>query len=405
MHDVLLRRMPHFSRRRPEARSEALAAARDQVRGGEPVVLRPSPGRRLLLLAICLVLVAGSVVMLVTAPNVLAAIVTALFGIAMVYAALQLLSGRAWLRIAPDGLTVRTPLKTRRWAWNDVERFTAYEMHQQYTTTKHVGFDRRDLTPARQGIWTTMGRGMTGVDETLPDTYGLPHDGLAELLDEARDRYATERGMSASERADRALAAEAARVRQDRAPVVTVLLAIACIAVFASEVQHYGVFPDTQELLDAGGTSQDALADGRWWTLLTANVLHANPIHLVLNLVALGLVGTLLERELGWARFGALCLAGAVAAMGLAVLLQPAAAVVGVSGVIFAISARALMRDPYRTRALGAVAWSIVPVGVIYTFLSPHVSIGAHLGGLLTGLALGYALERRAPRGRPAQTV
>jgi membrane associated rhomboid family serine protease len=246
---------------------------------------------------------------------------------------------------------------------------------------------------------------MTGVDETLPDTYGLPHDGLAELLDEARERFATEHGISPSERADRALLAEAARVRQDRVPMVTGLLAVACIALFASEVQRYGVFPDVQELLDAGGVSQDALADGRWWTLLSANVLHANPIHLVLNLVALALIGTLLERELGWAHFGAVCLAGAAGAMGLAVLLQPATVVVGVSGVIFALAARALMRDPHRTRALGVVAWSIVPVGVIYTFLTPHVSIGAHLGGLLTGLALGYAFERRAPRGHAAPSV
>ena len=89
----------------------------------------------------------------------------------------------------------------------------------------------------------------------------------------------------------------------------------------------------------------------------------------------------------------------------LAVLLQPDAVVVGASGVIFAVAARALLRDRYSTRALGGVAWATVPVGVIYTFLTPHVSIGAHLGGLLTGLALGLAFERRAPRRRSAATV
>jgi membrane associated rhomboid family serine protease len=385
--------------------AEALALARDRLRAGAPVILRPRLVRRMLLLVLCLVLAVGSVVLLVTAPNAIAALGTLLFGTGMLYAALQSLPGRAYLRIAPDGLTVRTPLKTTRWDWNDVEHFTAYEISHQYTTTKHVGFDRRDLTPQRQGVWRTIGRGMTGVDETLPDTYGLPHDGLAELLDEARDRYATEHGVSASERADRVLAAQAAQVRRDRVPVVTGLLAIACVALFASEVQRYGAFPDVQELLDAGGASRDALADGRWWTLLSANVLHANPIHLLLNLVALVIIGTLLERELGWARFAGLCLAGAVAAMGLAVLLHPAGVVVGISGVIFAVAGRAVMRDPYRTRALGAVAWSLVPVGVIYTLLTPGVSIGAHIGGLLAGLALGYAFERRTARRQPAPSV
>jgi hypothetical protein len=66
--------------------------------------------------------------------------------------------------------------------WNDVEHFWAYEIQHQYVSTKHVGFDRRELTPQRQGLWKTVARGMSGVDRALPDTYGLPHDGLADLL-------------------------------------------------------------------------------------------------------------------------------------------------------------------------------------------------------------------------------
>jgi len=93
------------------------------------------------------------------------------------------------------------------------------------------------------------------------------------------------------------------------------------------------------------------------------------------------------ERELEWPRFALLCLLAAVAAMGLAVLLQPGAVVVGVSGVIFAVAGWAVLRGTHRTRALGAAAWALLPVGVIYTFLVPGISIG----GLLAGLALGYA--------------
>ena len=89
--------------------------------------------------------------------------------------------------------------------------------------------------------------------------------------------------------------------------------------------------------------------------------------------------------------------------MGLAVLIRPGAVVVGISGVIFAVAGLAVVRDPHRTRALGAVAWSIVPVGVVYTLLTPTVSIGAHLGGLLAGLGLGYAIKRHpTPQQRSA---
>jgi membrane associated rhomboid family serine protease len=166
------------------------------------------------------------------------------------------------------------------------------------------------------------------------------------------------------------------------------------------EVGEYGAFPDAQELRDAGGASRDALADGHWWTLLTANVLHVNPIHLLFNLIGLLVIGILLEREIGWMRMGLLCVVGGVLSMSLGVLLQQGAGVVGVSGVVYAIAAWALLRDVHRTRGLGIVAWSMLPVGVIYTFLGPGVSIGGHLGGLIAGFALGYLFER-GPARRP----
>ena len=89
--------------------------------------------------------------------------------------------------------------------------------------------------------------------------------------------------------------------------------------------------------------------------------------------------------------------------MGLAVLIQPGAVVVGVSGVIFAIAGWAVLRDPHRSRGLGTAAWAVLPAGVIYTVLGPNISIGAHLGGLLVGLAFGFAFQRwLADADRPA---
>jgi hypothetical protein len=68
--------------------------------------------------------------------------------------------------------------------------FNGYEIQQRYTSSKHVGFDRRDLVPARQGFWKTFNRGITGVDVGLPDTYGMRTTDLAELLNAARARAA-----------------------------------------------------------------------------------------------------------------------------------------------------------------------------------------------------------------------
>jgi membrane associated rhomboid family serine protease len=365
---------------------------------GEAIVLRPGRRKWALVLVGSLVPTVLLALALASGVYLIPALGLVLFGAGVVFSVLHLVPGRAYLRIAPDGLVVRTPFNTQRWAWNDVEHFRGYEIYHRYHTSKHVGFDRRDLTPERQSFWHTVNRGMSGVDVALPDTYGMDHHELAELLNEARAHYATEHGISASERADRALEAAAARVRKDRVPAVTVVLAIACLALYVVEVDAYGAFPTAAELREAGGASMDALEDGDWWTLLYANLLHADPFHLFFNLIALALLGWLLEREIGWRRMACLCLAAALAAAVLGVLLAFGAVGVGVSGVIFGIAGWAVLRDTHRTRALGIVAWGTLPVGLIYTFLTPGTGIGAHVGGLLAGLAIGRAFERRAAR-------
>jgi membrane associated rhomboid family serine protease len=395
-------------RRRPRPREEpakVVLRAHEQLRAGEPIVLTPSRRRWTLLLVLSLALTGICAWTLAVTPHVLGVLGVVFFGAGIVLSVLQLVPGQAYLRIAADGLASRQPLRTSRWEWNDIENFTAYEIHHRGGSTKQVGFDLRNLTPDRQGFWKTVARGMVGVDVALPDTYGMDHHDLAALLADARDRYATEHGLSPSARADLALAQQAERVRRDRVPAVTVVLVLACIAAFAVEAGRFGPFPSAQELIDAGGASRDALADGRWWTLCSANLLHGNPIHLIFNLAGLGIIGILLEREVGWARFALACLAGGIAAMGLAVLVPQGSVVVGASGIVFAISGWAVLRDTHRTRALGAIAWATLPVGLIYTFLTPHVSIGAHLGGLLGGLAVGYAFERGHSRGLTSQAA
>jgi rhomboid protease GluP len=374
------------------------------LRAREPIVLGPSRKRWSAVLLISVVIGGGCVAGMIAQPNVIAALGVLLFVPGTVIAGLQMLPGRSYLRIVRDGLIVRTPFKTTRWAWNDIENFDAYEIQQQYTSSKHVGFDRRELTPERQGFWKTLNRGISGVDVGLPDSYGMRHTELAELLNDARDHYATEHGLSASARADMRLAEEAAHVRRDRIPAVTVILAVTCVVGFIVEVARFGPFPDANDLLDAGATSRDALADGQWWTLVSANLLHGDPFHLFFNMVGFVLIGVLLEREVGWPRFAGVCLVSGIAAMVLAVL-QSGAPVVGLSGVIFAIAGWAVMRDTHRTRLLGVVAWAGLPISFIYTFFTPHVSIGAHVGGLAVGLAAGYAFERRGITRAPAASL
>jgi rhomboid protease GluP len=40
--------------------------------------------------------------------------------------------------------------------------------------------------------------------------------------------------------------------------------------------------------------------NGEWWRLLTATVLHAHLPHLIFNMIALLMVGPIMERLVGW---------------------------------------------------------------------------------------------------------
>ena len=348
-----------------------------------------------LLLGFCLLVTAVFVTGVLAGSTVGAGIGVLVFGAFSVLCALRLLRSRVHLRFGPDGLAIRSNFRTRRWAWNDVENFQAYEIQHQYNSTKHVGFDLRHLTPERQSFWQTANRGVSGVDVGLPDTYGLDHRDLAMLLALARDRWATEHGPSPSALADLELKREAARVRQDRVPLVTAALAIGCVVVYVLQTSRYGPFPGARELEGFGAVSRDTLADGQWWTLFTAALLHGNPIHLLVNLFGLGLFGVLLEREIGWPRLALLAVVSAAASSACSALIHAGGVTVGISGVVFALIGWALVRDRHRTRALGAIAWPSIIVGLVYTFLSPGTSIGGHFGGLIAGVGLARVLDVR----------
>jgi membrane associated rhomboid family serine protease len=136
--------------------------------------------------------------------------------------------------------------------------------------------------------------------------------------------------------------------------------------------------------------------------LVTAAFLHLGPLHILLNMFALYVIGPPLERAMGWWRFLAVYLLGALGGS-VAILLfgdvrQP---VVGASGAIFGLFAAALVLSRvvgFDTRSL------VITIGInfIFTFSVPGISKLGHIGGfVLGGLAslalLGWNLHRRRP--------
>jgi membrane associated rhomboid family serine protease len=144
------------------------------------------------------------------------------------------------------------------------------------------------------------------------------------------------------------------------------------------------------------------VADGDWWRLLTAGFLHANLVHLLLNMYALYFLGRMLEPALGHVRFAGLYFASLLAGSFGAVLLSPETPVVGASTAIFGLFGAAIVMA--RNRGIDLMASGLLPIlllNLAITFFPGfNISIGGHLGGLAGGLLAAVAIEELAKRRR-----
>jgi membrane associated rhomboid family serine protease len=147
------------------------------------------------------------------------------------------------------------------------------------------------------------------------------------------------------------------------------------------------------------------VAGGEWWRLFTGGFLHGGLLHLGFNMLVLWLLGSQLERALGWPRFVTLYMASLLAGSFGVMLLDPTAMTVGASGAIFGLMGAAVVLQ----RASGMNWWSsglgtLLVVNLLLTFTMPGISVGGHIGGLIGGLATGAAMVTvdRRMRSAPA---
>lgn len=150
-------------------------------------------------------------------------------------------------------------------------------------------------------------------------------------------------------------------------------------------------------VLVLGAKINQAIVAGEFWRLATAMFLHVDLLHLAFNSYALYSFGTQVERSYGRRRF---LIAYALSGLGgsaLSFLLSPRPSVgasgaifglVGVLGAYYFIYRRQLAGGP--SRLLNIIV--IVFYNVLYGLTTPAIDNWAHIGGLLTGLALGWAL-------------
>ncbi|KOG64723.1 Rhomboid family protein [Streptomyces griseoflavus] len=209
-------------------------------------------------------------------------------------------------------------------------------------------------------------------------------------------------GRTAQATAPRTIAGGA--LSADTRLVTKVLLGIN-VAVFIAVLAAGDGLVQDLELIGGAFTREDlrfiGVAEGEWYRLLTAVFLHQTPMHIIFNMLSLWWLGPPLEAAFGRVRFLALYLLSGLGGSALSYLLaaqnQPS---LGASGAIFGLLGATVIlmrRLNYDMRPV----LILLALNLVFTFAWPDIAWQAHVGGLVMGAAVTYAMVH-APRARRA---
>jgi len=135
------------------------------------------------------------------------------------------------------------------------------------------------------------------------------------------------------------------------------------------------------------------VASGEWYRLITGAFLHAGIIHIGMNMLVLWLVGNQLERVLGHWRYLSLYVAAMLAGSFAVMLYNPDIITVGASGAIFGLFGA--MFAYQRDRGINIMQsglGGLIIINLLITFALPGISKAGHIGGLIGGAVVGYAM-------------
>ncbi len=319
------------------------------------------------------------------------------------------LVGVPTLTATADGMSLQTLFGVRKVAWTDLGPFSLRSFITP--TGRRVFRASARVTPGESGRTAKI---------TLTDSFDRPLPGLVEALNSRRQRCLAVAGFD-----------DLAQVQPDSeifglvafsGPWVTYSILVALLAVFSLEVkcavgQDGSPIPSFATLSALGANVPTRVVyNNEWYRLFTAPLLHGSGAHIVGNAVALVWGGRALERLVGRLWYLAIYLVGGFGGDLVSLALRPSNIPgVGASGAIMAIFATLLVIG-FRQPRNSSMRYSLVTLALLvmvpalYPMLMPgadrHVDYAAHLGGALTGAAMGLLLldlwpqDERIPKGR-----
>lgn len=145
----------------------------------------------------------------------------------------------------------------------------------------------------------------------------------------------------------------------------------------------------------------------QWWRLVTAMFLHAGLLHIAMNMWCLVDLGPEVESLFSATKFTVLYLMTGVLGFVLSVWWSPFGMSVGASGAIMGligILIGASFHHGHMGKEYRGQLWKwVIYIAIFGIFF--NVDNAAHMGGLASGLALGYLIPEGEPETRPSENL
>ncbi len=178
--------------------------------------------------------------------------------------------------------------------------------------------------------------------------------------------------------------------------VTPILIHINLLVFILMGISGVGIFePDSESLIKWGANYTLLTLQNQVWRLFTCVFIHIGIFHIAMNMYALLNIGVMLERLIGSTRFlVAYLLCGIGASMAslwwhdVTVSAGASGAIFGMYGVFLALLTSNLIEKQTRTTLLSSILLFVVFNLTVGT--AGNIDNAAHIGGLLSGLLLGY---------------
>jgi rhomboid protease GluP len=156
--------------------------------------------------------------------------------------------------------------------------------------------------------------------------------------------------------------------------------------------------PSARELLNFGGNLSTEVHNGAYWRLFTSLFIHAGLLHLISNIMGIGIACVQVEKILGSFRLLMVYLICGILAALISMYWNENTVGVGASGAIFGIFGLQLsfvifkIFPKYIHNFILSMLGIFGGISLLFGFISKGIDNAAHIGGLVIGFIIGIIL-------------